>query len=168
MFALMHEPPRPIPSALLLTILGATLTAVPSCPASAQTLPLPAHIVIVMEENHSYSQIIKSPLAPYINSLAAEGASFTDSHAITHPSQPNYLALFSGSTQGVNSDACPQSFSVANLASEMIAANLTFTGYAEGLPSVGSEACNSGEYAPQTCSVDRFHQYPVECKPAFH
>lgn len=167
MFALMHEPPRPIPSALLLTILGATLTAVPSCPASAQTLPLPAHIVIVMEENHSYSQIIKSPLAPYINSLAAEGASFTDSHAITHPSQPNYLALFSGSTQGVNSDACPQSFSVANLASEMIAANLTFTGYAEGLPSVGSEACNSGEYARKHAPWTDFTNIPSSANQPF-
>jgi phosphatidylinositol-3-phosphatase len=113
----------------------------------AQTLPLPAHVVVVMEENHSYSQIIGSSEAPYINSLAKEGASFTNSHAITHPSQPNYLALFSGSTQGVTSDACPQTFSVANLASELIADDRTFTGYSEGLPSVGSEVCTSGEYA---------------------
>ncbi|HWO38016.1 MAG TPA: hypothetical protein VNO32_55285, partial [Candidatus Acidoferrum sp.] len=63
-------------------------------------MPLPAHVVVVIEENHGYSQIIGSSQAPYINTLASEGASFTNSHAITHPSEPNYLALFSGSTQG--------------------------------------------------------------------
>jgi acid phosphatase len=114
---------------------------------SEATLPVPAHVVVVMEENHSYSEIIGSSDAPYINSLAAEGASFTNIHAITHPSQPNYLALFSGSTQGVTDDSCPHSFSVANLASELIAAKKTFTGYSEGLPSTGSEVCTSGEYA---------------------
>jgi hypothetical protein len=114
-----------------------------------------------MEENHSYSQIIGSSQGPYINSLAAEGASFTNSHAIMHPSQPNYLALFSGSTQGVTSDACPQTFSVVNLATELIAANLTFTGYSEGLPSAGSEACNSGVYARKHVPWTDFTNVPA-------
>ena len=51
-------------------------------------------------ENHSNTDVIGNSAAPYINSLAAGGANFTQSYAITHPSQPNYLALFSGSTQG--------------------------------------------------------------------
>ncbi|RPH78538.1 MAG: acid phosphatase, partial [Nitrospiraceae bacterium] len=55
-------------------------------------LPRPDHIVIVIEENHSYSQIIDSPDAPYINKLAAQGAVFTQSFGVTYPSQPNYLA----------------------------------------------------------------------------
>ncbi|MGA9511668.1 MAG: alkaline phosphatase family protein [Candidatus Sulfotelmatobacter sp.] len=115
--------------------------------ARAQSLPRPAHVVIVMEENHAYSQIIGSPEAPYINTLASEGALFTQSYAITHPSEPNYLALFSGSTQGVTSDSCPHSFAAANLGSELISAGKTFTGFSEGLPAVGSEVCGSGEYA---------------------
>jgi phosphatidylinositol-3-phosphatase len=115
--------------------------------AQAQTLPLPSHIVVVMEENHAYSQIIGSPDAPYINSLADDGASFTNSHAITHPSQPNYLALFSGSTHSLTSDSCPHTFSTGNLGSELIAAHWTFTGFSEGLPAPGSEICTSGEYA---------------------
>src|SRR5262245_57648456 len=64
-------------------------------------LPRPDHVVIVIEENHSFSQIIGSPAAPYINSLAQQGALFTQSFATTHPSQPNYIQLFSGGTQGV-------------------------------------------------------------------
>src|ERR1700738_4196298 len=56
-------------------------------------LPKPAHVVIVIEENHGYSQIIGSSQAPYINTLATEGALFTSSYAIAHPSEPNYLDL---------------------------------------------------------------------------
>ena len=59
--------------------------------------PTPDHVVIVIEENHAYTQIIGSSSAPYINSLAAGGALMTQSFGITHPSQPNYLDLYSGS-----------------------------------------------------------------------
>jgi phosphatidylinositol-3-phosphatase len=98
-------------------------------------------------ENHSYADVIGNPQAPYINQLARSGALFTDSRAITHPSQPNYLALFSGSTQGVTGDSCPHRFTAANLGSQLIAAGRTFTGYAEDLPAAGSQVCNTGEYA---------------------
>lgn len=120
------------------------------CAQSAEepaTLPLPSHVVIVMEENHSYSEIIGSSQAPYINTLASQGALFTSSYAVGHPSEPNYLAIFSGSTQGVTGDNCPLTFKTANLGYELIAYKKTFTGYSEGLPSVGSEVCTSGEYA---------------------
>ncbi len=108
-------------------------------------VPRPDHVVIVIEENHSYSQIIGSPSAPYINSLANSGALFTNSHGVTHPSEPNYLDLFSGSNQGVTDDSCPHTFGsgVANLGSELIGAGLTFGGYSENLPSVGSLVCSA-------------------------
>src|SRR5258708_36025068 len=77
---------------------------VPSNYAFGQSIPRPDHVVIVIEENHSYAEIIGSANAPYINSLAAMGALFTNSFGVTHPSEPNYLALFSGSTQGVTDD----------------------------------------------------------------
>lgn len=70
---------------------------------SSTTVP-PDHFVIVVEENHNYWSIIGNPNAPFINSLAAEGTLFTNSYAITRPSEPNYLALLSGSTQGVTDD----------------------------------------------------------------
>jgi len=110
-------------------------------------LPSPAHIVVVMEENHSYSEIIGSPAAPYINSLVVQGALFTQSFAIGHPSEPNYLELFSGSNQGITDDSCPHTFSTASLESELLKAGKTFTGYSEGLPKAGSFVCTSGEYA---------------------
>src|SRR5882672_11552076 len=84
-------------------------------------VPRPDHVVIVIEENRSYSRIINSSSAPYINSLADQGALFTQSFGIGHPSQPNYLDLFSGSNQGVTTDVCPLSFSAPNLGAELIA-----------------------------------------------
>ncbi|HLJ85413.1 MAG TPA: alkaline phosphatase family protein [Candidatus Angelobacter sp.] len=107
----------------------------------------PDHIVVVIEENHSFADIIGSSSAPFINSLAQQGASFTQSFAIEHPSEPNYLDLFSGTNQGVTDDSCPHTFSVENLASELVAAGHTFTGFAEDLPSAGSTTCTSGAYA---------------------
>lgn len=110
-------------------------------------LPAPAHVIVVMEENHSYSEIIGSAQAPYINSLAAQGALFTQSFAIGHPSEPNYLELFSGSNQGITDDSCPHTFSTASLESELLAEHKTFTGYSEDLPQAGSFVCTAGEYA---------------------
>jgi hypothetical protein len=102
---------------------------------------------MVIEENHSYSQIIDSPNAPYINRLAAQSAVFTQSFGITHPSQPNYLALFSGSTQRITDNSCPLTFATPNLGQALLAAGLTFAGYSEDLPSVGSLICSMGLYA---------------------
>ena len=109
-------------------------------------LPRPDHIVLVIEENHAYSQIINSPDAPYINRLAAQGALFTQSFGITYPSQPNYLALFSGSMQGITDNSCPHTFTTPNLGHNLLAAGLTFAGYSEDLPSVGSFICSEGHY----------------------
>jgi phosphatidylinositol-3-phosphatase len=109
--------------------------------------PAPAHIVLVVLENHSYGDIIGNPAAPFINGLAREGALFTRSLAVTHPSEPNYLALFSGSTHGITDDSCPHTFRSPNLAADLAAARRSFTGYAESLPARGSAVCASGEYA---------------------
>jgi hypothetical protein len=67
----------------------------------------------------------------------------TQSFAITHPSEPNYLAFFSGSTQGVTSDACPVTFKTASLGSELLQKKISFTGYAESMPSNGFEGCEA-------------------------
>ncbi|HEV8557041.1 MAG TPA: alkaline phosphatase family protein, partial [Actinophytocola sp.] len=75
------------------------------------------------------------------------GRTSPQSFAVTHPSQPNYLALFSGSTQGITNDSCPHTFSNGNLGRQLIDAGLTFAGYSEGLPSTGSTVCTSGRYA---------------------
>jgi phosphatidylinositol-3-phosphatase len=67
------------------------------------------HVVWILMENHSYSQIIGSSSAPYINSVASECGLASDYLAISHPSLPNYIALTSGSTQGITDDNPPSS-----------------------------------------------------------
>ncbi len=124
-------------------------SAAPATKLAASTVPQYSHVVVVMEENHSYSDIIgDTTAAPYMNSLATGGALLTSSYAVSHPSEPNYLALFGGSTFGLSSDKCPVSEGTkANLGSELLGAGFTFKGYSEGLPKTGSTVCTSGEYA---------------------
>jgi len=71
----------------------------------------------------------------------------TDSRAIGHPSQPNYLALFSGSTQGITDDSCPHEFTAPNLGDEVIKAHKTFDGFSESMPTDGFTGCDAPDYA---------------------
>lgn len=125
--------------------LGLTLGTMQS--AWSATPPKYDHIVVVIMENHGLTQIVGNSAAPYITSLSTQGANFTNSHGVTHPSQPNYLAFFSGSTQGTTSDSCPHTFSGNNLGAQLIAAGYSFTGYSETMPSAGYTGCTSGAYA---------------------
>lgn len=107
----------------------------------------PDHIVIVIFENKHRSSVIGNSRAPYLNKLARQGANMTRSYGITHPSQPNYLALFSGSTHGVSSNACLRKFKKKqNLGSQLRKAGYSFTGYAEALPKTGFSGCVQGRY----------------------
>jgi phosphatidylinositol-3-phosphatase len=112
---------------------------------SKKKFPQIDHIVIVVEENHSQQKIQGNLAAPYMNSLMDHGANFMNYYAIEHPSQPNYLDLFSGSNQGVTNDNVPKTkFSAANLASELIEKNYSFAGYSEDLPSIGFDGASTG------------------------
>jgi acid phosphatase len=103
---------------------------------------------VVIFENKASSQVDGSSRAPYLNALAAHSAVYPNTRATTHPSQPNYLALFSGDTQGVTSDRCPiRPHGRDNLARQLLDAGLTFTGYSEGLPYPGYPGCGAGRYA---------------------
>jgi phosphatidylinositol-3-phosphatase len=84
-------------------ILAMTLIVSFGTYAESVVLPRPNHIVIVFEEDRSFRQVIGNKKVPYINSLAQRGALFTNSFGITHPSLPNYIAFFSGSTHRVRS-----------------------------------------------------------------
>lgn len=122
----------------------------------------PSHVVLVIMENHAASQIIGEPTAPYLNSLAAQGALFTRSFAVTHPSEPNYLALFSGSTHRLKDDHCPLSYRGSNLAQQLMAAGMTFTGYSEGLPGPGFLGCSAPSgYARKHAPWTDFPALPV-------
>jgi hypothetical protein len=113
--------------------------------ATSGVIPRYDHVVIAVMENKSISSIVGNTTdAPYINSLLSSGVNFTQSYAVTHPSQPNYLALFSGSTQGITDDTCPHTFGTDNLGHQLIAAGYTFAGYSETMPSIGYTGCGYG------------------------
>ncbi len=153
---------------LLLTLGALAVVALAASPLTpriglvAAAIPQPAHIVIVVEENRSENGIIGNKSAPFITSLAANGANMTQSYAETHPSEPNYLALFAGNTFGVTKDLCPVNAGAApNLGSELLAAGHTFVGFAEGLPAVGSPVCTAGKYARKHVPWTNFTNVPA-------
>ncbi|WP_370949772.1 alkaline phosphatase family protein [Amycolatopsis sp. cg5] len=146
-------------------VFTAVQAAEPSAPAiepTASAVPAFDHIVLVMFENKKYSSINGSSSAPYFNSLAGQGAKFTNSFAITHPSQPNYVALFSGSPQGVTDDACPINLGAkANLGSQLAGAGKSFKGYSEAMPSDGYTGCSSSTYRRKHNSWVDFSNIPA-------
>jgi hypothetical protein len=131
---------KPLKAIVALLLTGSMLSF--NSPQSA--IPRYSHVIIVIEENHAYNELVGSANSPFISMLARNGASFTDSHGIGHPSQPNYLALFSGSTQGVLDDQCLDKVSpyhTPNLAAALLKKRLTFKGYAHNMPVEGYMAC---------------------------
>jgi len=146
-------------------------TTTPSTPTpSTAGSGRPDHLVVVIEENHAAGEILGNPDAPYLDQLAHDGALLTRSYAVTHPSEPNYLALFSGSTHGLTDDSCPASgspYGGPDLASALAAAGRTFTTYAESLPSAGSTTCSAGPYARKHDPATNFSDVPSSANQPF-
>ena len=135
---------------------------------AANGVPRYDHVVLVIEENHTYNQIIGNSSMPYLNSLATGGALFTQSSGTEHPSQPNYLDLFSGSDQGVYGDYPLDSVSpltADNLGAELLHHGKSFGIYSEALPSTGSTvdfASNPNEATPKYNDYARKHNPAVD------
>ncbi|MFE7245899.1 alkaline phosphatase family protein [Streptomyces sp. NPDC057580] len=100
-------------------------------------VPKPDHVVMVMMENKGYDDILKNPSTrpqdqvPYIKSLEAQGASFTDSYGLQHPSLPNYYALLSASDiVKTSTHPAPSSVDTDNLANQLVTHGYTFANHA--------------------------------------
>ncbi len=112
------------------------------------------HIMVVMMENESESELIGNPDAPNTNALATEYGLATESYAIGHPSLPNYLELLSGSSYGVTDDGTPASESIPagaqTLVNQLEAAGISWRAYMESMPSAGytggDSTCCGGQY----------------------
>jgi hypothetical protein len=109
--------------------------------------PHGSHVLVVMMENAEYGEVIGNASAPYVNSLARRYGLMTQSYAIAHPSLPNYLALTSGSTQGVDSDCTDCVVSARNIVDQLQRAGITWGAYLEDFPSRCFEGAQSGGYA---------------------
>jgi acid phosphatase len=94
------------------------------------------HVFLVVEENHSYSEVIGNSSMPYLNSLASQYGLATQYFADAHPSIGNYFMLTTGQLVTID-DAFTGTVSADNVVRELIAAGKTWKSYAESLPSPG-------------------------------
>jgi hypothetical protein len=115
--------------------------------AAVPRVPPFEHVVVVVFENKEEATVIGSRAAPTFNALARGYARLTRYYGIAHPSLPNYLALVSGSTQGIRTDCVDCMVDAPNLADSLDRAGKTWKVYAEGLPSPGFTGGFAGRYA---------------------
>jgi hypothetical protein len=97
------------------------------------------HVVVVWMENREATAITASTM-PYLYGLSETYGRADQFYAVTHPSLPNYLAFWSGSTQGVTDDGI-HDLATASLSSQMAAAGRSWRTYAQDYPAGG---CNTG------------------------
>ena len=134
--------------------------------ADFEGLPRYDHVFVIVEENKDYSQILDPAAAPNIAALAAKYGNATQFFAEVHPSEANYVAMLGGDTFGIHDDdayyCAPAStrpfcdgaqapgyvdhtVHAPHLGDQLLAAGLTWKGYYETLPKVGSPAVVAGE-----------------------
>src|SRR5215467_4301337 len=89
---------------ITIAIMGAVALA--SLPVSSADTAIPrySHIFVIIEENHTTDEIIGNPAAPNLTRLAREYGFASNFFAVSHPSEPNYIALVGGDTFGISDD----------------------------------------------------------------
>jgi phosphatidylinositol-3-phosphatase len=137
-------------------------------------IPRYQHIVVIIDENKDYGQILDPAHAPHISALAKAYGNATNFWAETHPSEPNYVALVGGDTFGIQDDGAYSSaghtIDGANLATQLDAAGLTWKGYYESIPAPGSSVifANGGLYATKHSGFMNFASVQNDPKRAEH
>jgi phosphatidylinositol-3-phosphatase len=130
-----------------------------AAPNADARVPRYQHIIVIVEENKDYAQVVDPASAPNIAGLAATYGNATNFYAEAHPSEANYVALLGGDTFGIHDDdgyfchaglvdpACAGSAEpgyadhtvrAPNLSDQLGEAGLTWKGYYENLPAPGS------------------------------
>ena len=130
---------------------GAVSVAAPSGAAPGRgTAGHYDHVFVIVEENHGYTDVIGNKAAPNLNKLASTYGVATNYFAVTHPSEPNYVALLGGSPFGVNSDNAyyVQKVAAPSLISELDHAHVSWKAYLQSLPHPGYE----GICYPASCN----------------
>src|SRR5689334_21575159 len=114
---------------LLAVLAGCSSTA----GSTASPAAAPRHVFLIVMENHSVQEAMQGP---FVASLAARYGVAQDYHAVAHPSVPNYLALSSGSTWGVEDDSF-HNLPRRDIGTELTAAGISWRAYMEGLTDAG-------------------------------
>ncbi len=155
--------PRLVAVVVACLVLSASLPVAARSQVTARDRAVPryAHILVIMEENKDYGEVIGSPDAPTITALARTYGNASHFYAETHPSEPNYVALLGGSTFGIRDDdayfcrprdvrpACPHAqrpgyvdhtVDAPSIASQLRGVGDTWKAYLESIPAPGSLA----------------------------
>jgi phosphatidylinositol-3-phosphatase len=136
---------------------AATTTSVRASAGPGAGVPSFSHVVLIVLENKEYGEVVANRTAPAFGALARRYALLTDYQAVAHPSLPNYLALVSGSTQGITSDCTSCAVDAPNLADTLARAHKSWKTYAEGLPYPGFTGPSAGRYAKKHDPFLYFH-----------
>ena len=125
-----------------------TATSTAATPATqAAPAAAPPHVMVIVLENREASSVLGRPDAPYINSLAGGYGQATHWYGVSHPSLPNYLAMISGSDQGVHDDGTGYTFGGPTLVDQLAGRGIGWKAYMEDMPSPCFGGGSSGSYA---------------------
>ena len=124
-----------------------------ACGGSSKPKPTPipsnqptfAHVVLVVEENHSYGDVINNSSMPYLNGLASQYGLATQYFANLHPSLPNYLMLTTGQMESTL-DTFTGTIDDDNIVREFVNAGKSWKAYLESIPSAGYTGGDSVPY----------------------
>src|SRR6266704_2296195 len=122
-----------IAAALAVGLSAASGAAATGDRSGAQHVQLDRAFVIVLE-NHSQKSVIGDPNAPFITSLAQQYGEAANYFGVTHPSEPNYIAMTSGSNWFTNNDNPANRFDHTNVVDTLEAAHISWDAYMEALP----------------------------------
>ncbi len=145
----------PVPGPAATPTATATDTPIPATAASApagSAVPDFAHIIVIVFENREFDSVIGNKALPNFNQTAAANTLLTQYYAITHPSLPNYLALFGGDTFKITSDCTTCFIQATSLPDQVEASGRTWRAYLENMPT----PCYVGDAAPYAQKHDPF------------
>jgi hypothetical protein len=128
--------------ALLFGLATLVVAGIPGVALGASSVPRFNHVYLIVMENHEYGSIVGNSSAPFINSLISKYGLATNYNAIGHPSEPNYIAMFAGSTLGVTTDG-RYDLGASNLADQIDAAGKSWHVYEQDYPGHCSPASSA-------------------------
>src|SRR5436309_2377444 len=95
------------------------------------------HVFVIVLENHSKAGVIGDPNTPQITALADHFGVAGQYFGVTHPSEPNYVAMIAGDNFGINNDSPSNRFDATNLVDQLQARGYTWGAYMESMPTAG-------------------------------
>ena len=123
------------------------------------------HVFLIYMENKGVGDIVGSPNAPYINSLINSNPYADNYFALGHPSDPNYIRPLGGSDFGIDYNPTGNVIDAPSLMQEMDQANISWAGYAQGMPTPG-DLTSSGDYSVDQLPFAQF-SYVYDNTPAY-